>query len=870
MTKRRKALSNIAIAKNTVRGAIGNESTLFKSIAATIETIPEGQIHSFARWVAQYPSKKARIFPPLKITNYSGLKPRAFLKVADLKKQLRWTTEFIVQHLALLDIYLAHLARYELAFMSGDYAAAKASLEGIEQSTGLSLWLVESYIAVLQRLEGLESQKAYALSIHEALPNSITAFLAHYLSQRNEDAVSFGRFSPRIESHIESQPIPDEVKAFMRNRLVGRLLTPFDEKEVCYSLSVSSVFSLVDAYESLIESLQEVLKRPPTDSQLTTIRLCLAQLQCSDWRIYKMRALVNVDFSLLPLRSSSADDLLLRGRLQDSRAAGTKCITDNANDIDSMVVVANSISKLEEPAADIPEIPNQIVTVLSSLRARRGVSKAADDLSKLILNLRTVRTANALAGFLALDVLDYPQSRESQGTAIFLSSPYLNPRHWFILPDSAAEGLLASCVALDDRSLTLNLCMTQLHRLPLDDDSIPSEELSALAAAAAFYHGDYDAALSCAESLSRSPSLVWQQHAITLELYCLIATDRFDLAIRRAAALCSESDELRHVLPLRSLLGGKRWRDVKTFAADIALPITFDLYVRTVGETEHETNRRIAYDEFLRAHNVRRPSDLAFIVERFPRKELVYLLYNVCIPHVMDVSFDTYKSSREIEEERIRVCSLLTELDPINSSVYTEEVKNRTKYITIQDGLRDVDRSRVYVNTEAVARWAEREAKESFFRYKELLRVRVGFGSPEDIDLALRKIAEGAPPRDFFLQYPEQEGDSLLFDMFETIKKEYLSNTDYGLDAYLSMRIRHGSLSGYMRGPLEERSLIVAKDEAAARYADNLALIESLGVTSETDKRTINEAFRSFSERYDGIIDSLTKDRLQIRGPRNL
>jgi hypothetical protein len=105
--------------------------------------------------------------------------------------------------------------------------------------------LVESYIAVLQRLEGLESQKAYALSIHEALPNSITAFLAHYLSQRNEDAVSFGRFSPRIESHIESQPIPDEVKAFMRNRLVGRLLTPFDEKEVCYSLSVSSVFSLV-------------------------------------------------------------------------------------------------------------------------------------------------------------------------------------------------------------------------------------------------------------------------------------------------------------------------------------------------------------------------------------------------------------------------------------------------------------------------------------------------------------------------------------------------------------------------------------------------------------------------------------------------
>jgi hypothetical protein len=232
----------------------------------------------------------------------------------------------------------------------------------------------------------------------------------------------------------------------------------------------------------------------------------------------------------------------------------------------------------------------------------------------------------------------------------------------------------------------------------------------------------------------------------------------------------------------------------------------------------------------------------------------------------MDVSFDAYKTSRAIEEERMRICSFLVEIDPEHSSTYTEEVKDLAKYLKIQDGLRDVDRSRVYVNTEAVARWAERETRENFFRYKELLRAGVGFGSPEEFDLTMRKIAEGdRSTKESFLNYPEQEGDSLLIDMFEAIKHEYLSNTDYGLDAYLSMRIRHGSLAGYMRGPLEERNLIVAKDESSGRYIDNSPLIDQLEIIAEADKRVVNDAFRSFSEKYDAIVEALTKDRLQVK-----
>ena len=225
--------------------------------------------------------------------------------------------------------------------------------------------------------------------------------------------------------------------------------------------------------------------------------------------------------------------------------------------------------------------------------------------------------------------------------------------------------------------------------------------------------------------------------------------------------------------PIRSLLSTKRWKDVKHLRSDIALPILFDLYWRTIEEREHETSRRIAYDEFLMSQQVRLPSDLAPVVDKFARAQLIYFLSLVCVPQVMDVSFDAFSSSRAIEEERIRICGLLTELDPPGSSVYAEELKNRTTSLNIQDGLRDIDRSRVHVNFEAVVRWAEKELEEGFLRYKDLMKAGVGFGSADEFDENIRKAAAGDNSSvEQYIQYPEHEGDSLLIDLLKQSRRK--------------------------------------------------------------------------------------------------
>src|SRR5207248_1668817 len=152
------------------------------------------------------------------------------------------------------------------------------------------------------------------------------------------------------------------------------------------------------------------------------------------------------------------------------------------------------------------------------------------------------------------------------------------------------------------------------------------------------------------------------------------------------------------------------------------------------------------------------------------KDELIQFLDNVCVPEVMDVSFDVFSSSRAILEERVNICALLSTLDPEHGDRYADELKAITKYQAIQDGLRDVDSSRVHVNLEAVARWAEKQFKESFDRYKDLLRSRVGFSSSEDFENAIQTFSKEAISKGEELRYPEQEGDALLIEVFDAIK----------------------------------------------------------------------------------------------------
>ena len=877
MKSRPKKRHNQALirAKNMVRGALATEDAdVAHAVLTAATSLSRANTDQLFAWVKTYPAKKRRLTPPSISKEYKSLWPnrKSIIILDKLESSLRWVTSILLEKADLLEQYLSLLAEYESNMTSDNLQDALANINTIEATTGVSIWAIETKIALLQRTHGLEEQKKYCDHIRDQAPVSLPAFIAHYTSERNEPGVSFARYSKKIERVIDSQPITPAIQKYVTRRLLGLKGDQIAVEDISHVLCVGGALSTIDAYEGLIWACQTAIQKGIAQDYSSTIVECLDRLGIDDWRVEKIRCYLRKDFSTLPVQCLDADLSLLLGEYS---VAFDKIISNDPEEPPEVCDLATAAyaaayGDLELPSSDNSSINVKIITLLTKIIEKGdGVGRAADELIKFALNLRSLRSMPAIYGYLVVEWGEELQIGECEGTSIYLSDPMLNPFHWYVLREDVAAVLVETAKAKAASPNPLSVAYPELDKEQLWPVKV-SEELRLLSEARrSLMGGDLSRSRGLLQELGNSDLRLWRRVSAKMEVHCLMELNETRESILRVAHFCCENDELRHIVPLRPILHGVRWRQVKYLRDRIEVPIVFDLYWRTIDENEHETNRRIAYDEFLTAHDCRRPTDLRSIADRFQLQALRYFLRNVCVQEVMDVSFDVYRSSREIEGERIAVCQWLSELDPNGRADYAEEIVMLTKVINIQDGLRDVDNSRIYVDLEAIERWGRKEVSESFSRYRLLVEAGVGFGSPSDIEAALKNFWGGDERAvDDYLIYPDNEADALLLEMVDGIRNEFLNNPDFGLDAYLSMRIRHGSLAGHLRGPLEERSLILTKNHRKDSYLGEDVWIERFPYLTDEMKASFLAALEEFSREYDSIIDDLVQNRLQVRsGP---
>ncbi len=206
------------------------------------------------------------------------------------------------------------------------------------------------------------------------------------------------------------------------------------------------------------------------------------------------------------------------------------------------------------------------------------------------------------------------------------------------------------------------------------------------------------------------------------------------------------------------------------------LAIALDVARRLTNEDIYGSFLRFALEDFLESRGVEKPSELS-ANDPAPPDKLIYLLENIAVPEVMDLT-GVYSSSAEVIDERAAVCQLLLRLNPVKRANYEEEIQSIDKGRLIQEGLRIIDTSRINVDTVAISRWAEQQYKESYSRYRALLDA--GVGIADDIDDVMRKVAKTSDRTGEYFYVPDNEADALLLEMVIAIKGEFLSNEEFG------------------------------------------------------------------------------------------
>jgi hypothetical protein len=132
----------------------------------------------------------------------------------------------------------------------------------------------------------------------------------------------------------------------------------------------------------------------------------------------------------------------------------------------------------------------------------------------------------------------------------------------------------------------------------------------------------------------------------------------------------------------------------------------------------------------------------------------------------------------------------------------------------------------------------------------------------EEVIVAIRTSAES---KGEYFVIPESEADTLLLEIILDIKRKFMEDQEYGLEYYLGKRIRHGSIAGRMRGPVETAGLITERANPGAPYEENNEWLSSLSFADRRDREQASVCFSQFSEDYDKLISYARDQRLHVR-----
>ena len=125
-------------------------------------------------------------------------------------------------------------------------------------------------------------------------------------------------------------------------------------------------------------------------------------------------------------------------------------------------------------------------------------------------------------------------------------------------------------------------------------------------------------------------------------------------------------------------------------------------------------------------------------------------------------------------------------------------------------------------------------------------------------------IREGASFTPVF-EVPSNEATAIIQEIVNDLINAYSFNPVHGLNNYLSLRVRHGTISGQLRRSWTEEKLLTTADSRGKGYEFNRHWFDILRDFIAIDQAgNIGRALADFSSKFDATIANLTDEKIQI------
>lgn len=306
----------------------------------------------------------------------------------------------------------------------------------------------------------------------------------------------------------------------------------------------------------------------------------------------------------------------------------------------------------------------------------------------------------------------------------------------------------------------------------------------------------------------------------------------------------------------------------KTLSTQI--PLDLSIFSEMVG-ADAETTYFI-YKKVLKQHNVSKASEMTVNGDR----RIKFFLESVAVPKVLTLHVLRFKSVQDVMEERSLICSNL--YDFYQDKDISDEISSICRDIKIKELNNQVDESKIFVDVQSIKE-NESEEEQALYDMFESASNQVEFKDIVVGELVSRLARYGVQAA--FVSYNEN-GDiefsrgsveqvnyrkSVMTQIFKGIRDKFLFNPKYGLDNYLSTRIRHGTLVNQLRNHFEDKLMVT--NTIDGEYSNNEYWISH--EFKLRDSRTLKciRIFNNFSLGIDTIIAEIKDSYVQVQTERN-
>lgn len=284
--------------------------------------------------------------------------------------------------------------------------------------------------------------------------------------------------------------------------------------------------------------------------------------------------------------------------------------------------------------------------------------------------------------------------------------------------------------------------------------------------------------------------------------------------------------------------------------------ITDELKFRKTRNQDTDLSRRLSFMALFKGQDCRAVVPFLEALTK-DAADVALLIADTCNRPFLEKLFLLVNTVQDVLETRLAICDWQLNGKSEHSDSLLEEVGALRRELDNLDARSDLDSTRVHVDEEGLRQWFHDTQEANVTRY---IQTALAEGPSTNRQSVLPSISvaisrEASTDEDDVGSVAEVGSDVILVAIVDAVMRAFSSDKTFGLDAYLSRRIRHGTLSGQLITP-------VVRSLATLKTLDELRSPEDLDAPSPLS-RLVDDWQRDLTK----DIDYVRTDVLQVRGP---